>query len=151
MAQSGQTQRVWSRGRIILIVAGVIVVVGLLAFAILKPEFERIFSSVVIEDCHWSRMVQVWNDANADRIRDADEAPLADVQVAVDDVKNQNLRVGVATSDANGDVLLSVFIPGCPETAMQIYVEAPVGFCPTTPDHVDGDTAQPIVFGLVAC
>lgn len=146
--QIGKT-RSWRRVALVLVVA--VAGVVLLALVLLKPEVERVFASLTVSDCQWTRTVQVWNDANADGVRDEGEAPLAGVQIVVDDVKNQLQRVGSGTSDANGETLLSVFIPGCPETAMQLHAEAPVGFCPTTPDRVDEDGSQPTAFGLVAC
>lgn len=151
MQQGNQTGKARSWRRIALVLLVAIVGVVLVALVLLKPEVERIFASLTVSDCQWTRTVRVWNDANANGVRDVGEAPLAGVRIVVDDVKNQLQRVGSGTSDANGDALLSVFIPGCPETAMQIHAETPVGFCLTTPDHMDEDSRQPTAFGLVAC
>ncbi len=151
MSDSNPTRKVRSWWRAALLVAAALVVIVLLALVILKPQLEQVFANVNKGDCQWARTVTVWNDANADGLRDADESPLAGVLIAVDDMKLQSPRVASGTTDTTGAAPLSVFVPGCPETAMRISAEAPAGFCLTTPNNVEDVSGEPLAFGLVAC
>lgn len=135
-------------------VLGLLVVLGvvaLLAIAVIVPAINTIFDNVVTSDCIWTHNAKVWIDENKDGVKGSDEQPLANVQFYVDDVLNGGKQMSVGVSDANGDAPLYLFIPGCPKVEMEIYPQAPTGYCFTTLDRVKDEKDVVDEFGLAAC
>jgi hypothetical protein len=89
-------------------------------------------------DCAWYGSARAWIDSNADGRPNPDEQPLSDVQIHVDHGQNQffNIDLPVVT-DRDGDVQLNVSIPGCSDTALEIYVDIPEGYRATTKPRIE--------------
>jgi hypothetical protein len=88
--------------------------------------------------CAWYGSARAWIDSNADGQINPDEPPLSDVLIHVDDLQNQFIDISwPATTNKDGDVQLSVSIPGCSETAFEIYVEIPEGYRATTRPRIE--------------
>ena len=86
-----------------------------------------------VTDCTWYASARTWIDANADGLVDPGESPLSDVKIHVEDLQNQIPTVSwPAITDQEGDVELSVSIPGCADTVFEIYVDIPEGYRITT-------------------
>jgi hypothetical protein len=84
-------------------------------------------------DCAWYGSARAWIDSNADGNINPDEQPLSDVQIHVEDLENEFMGINwPAITDKDGDVLLSVTIPGCSDTSFEIYVDIPEGYRVTT-------------------
>jgi hypothetical protein len=130
---------------IVLVVIGLLVAAGV---ALLLRSAEDIFANIRMADCAWGANVVVWNDADRDGQRDDDEAPLPDVAVHADDVRNTIVKAASAVTDSSGAAALSVFIAGCPETAFEVYAEAPTAMCATTPERL---SSAPHAFGFASC
>lgn len=86
-----------------------------------------------VTDCVWQASAKAWIDGNGDGQFDLGEPPLSDVAIYVNDVKNQlsNVSWPVITNE-DGDVQLSVAIPQCADTALEVYAQAPEGYRLTT-------------------
>jgi hypothetical protein len=88
--------------------------------------------------CAWYGSARAWLDLNADGQLNADEPPLSDVQIHVQDIQNQFTDISwPVITDKDGDVQLSVSIPGCSDTAFEIYVEIPEGYRATTRPRIE--------------
>ena len=86
-----------------------------------------------VTDCAWQASAKAWLDGNGDGQFDLGEPPLSDVAIYVNDVKNQLINVSwPAITNEDGDVQLSVSIPQCTETALEVYALAPEGYRLTT-------------------
>ena len=84
-------------------------------------------------DCAWYGSARAWIDSNADGRINPDEPPLSDVQIHVDALQNQFSSISwPAITGKDGDVQLSVSIPGCSDTSFEIYVDIPTGYRVTT-------------------
>jgi hypothetical protein len=84
-------------------------------------------------DCAWYGSARAWIDSNADGRINPDEPPLSDVQIHVDDIQHQFVNISwPVITDKDGDVQLSVPIPGCSDTSFEIYVDIPAGYRVTT-------------------
>jgi len=103
--------------------------------------------------------VQAWADSNGDGRLNPGEASLRDVEIHVDDVRNQLVNVGwSAITDEEGEVQLHVPVHECADTLFEIYVDIPQGYRLTTssrievqPDNWESLGTQPIYrFGLIA-
>ena len=91
-----------------------------------------------IAHCAWYGSARAWIDSNADGRITPDEPPLSDVQVHVDDMQNQFIDIDwPAITDQDGDVQLSLSLPGCSNTAVEIYVEIPEGYRATTRPRIE--------------
>ena len=88
--------------------------------------------------CAWYGSARAWIDSNADGRVNADEPPLSNVPIHVDHVRNQFIDINwPVITGKNGDVQLSVAIPGCSTTAFEIYVEIPEGYRVTTSPRIE--------------
>ena len=86
-----------------------------------------------VTDCTWYASARTWIDANRDGRVDPGESPLGDVKIHVADLQNQLATVSwPAITDQDGDVQLSMSIPGCVDTIFEIYVDIPEGYRITT-------------------
>ena len=84
-------------------------------------------------DCIWYASAQTWIDSNRDGLVNPGESPLRDVKIHVADLQNQLATVSwPAITDQDGDVQLSMSIPGCANTIFEIYVDVPEGYRITT-------------------
>ena len=84
-------------------------------------------------DCTWYASVRTWIDANADGRVNPGESPLSDVKIHVTDLQNQLTAISwPAITDQDGDVQLSMSIPGCTDTIFEIDVDIPEGYRITT-------------------
>lgn len=138
-----------SQKRLRLFMFGVVIIIVLLvALQRLSTRIDEIFANVSTADCAWNASVQVWDDANRDGMRDASERPLNNVVVYGDDVLNGSSSEANSTSDSDGNASLGVFIAGCPETKFEVFVQAPLGYCSTTPERL---SESPYTFGLAQC
>src|SRR5215216_6335464 len=91
-----------------------------------------------VADCAWYGSAQAWIDSNADGQIDPDEPPLSDVKIHVDDVQNQFVEFSwPVTTDQDGDVQLSVSIPGCSGSTFEIFVDIPEGYRATTRPRIE--------------
>lgn len=88
-------------------------------------------------DCAWYASARAWIDSNADGQFSPDEPPLSNVQIHLDPVQDRSLDLSWPVfTDRDGDVQLSVSLPGCADTAFEIYVEIPEGYRATTKPRV---------------
>jgi len=86
-----------------------------------------------VTDCTWYASARAWIDVNGDGRVNPGESPLRDVKIHVADLQNQLATVSwPAITDQDGDVQLSMSIPGCAETIFEIYVDIPEGYRITT-------------------
>ena len=86
-----------------------------------------------VADCTWYASARTWIDANADGLVNPGESPLSDVKIHVEYIQNQRATVSwPAITDQEGDVQLSVSIPGCTDIIFEIYVDIPEGYRITT-------------------
>jgi hypothetical protein len=86
-----------------------------------------------LDNCAWHASARTWVDSNGDGRINAGELPLGDVKIHVDDIQNRLVDVSwPATTDTAGDVQLIASIPGCADTAFEIYVDIPEGYRITT-------------------
>lgn len=100
---------------------------------------------VGVADCTWYASAQTWIDSNADGLVNPGESPLRDVKIHVDDLQNQIKNVsGPAITDQDGDVQMSISIPGCADTVFEIYVDIPTGYRITTSPRL---SIQPELWG----
>jgi hypothetical protein len=91
-----------------------------------------------VADCAWYASARAWIDSNADGRIDQDEPPLGDVQIHVQNFQQQFIDINwPAITDQDGDVQFSVSIPGCSDTAFEIYVEIPEGYRATTRPRIE--------------
>ena len=91
-----------------------------------------------VHDCAWYGSARAWIDSNADGRIDPDEPPLSDVKIHVNNVQNQVLDISwPAITDQDGDVQLSVSIPGCSKSAFEIFVDIPEGYRATTRPRIE--------------
>jgi hypothetical protein len=91
-----------------------------------------------VAHCAWYGSARAWIDSNADGRINPNEPPLSDVQVHVDDLPNQFIDINwPAITGKDGDVQLSLSIPGCSDTAFDIYVEIPEGYRATTRPRIE--------------
>ena len=98
-----------------------------------------------IGDCVWYGSVRTWIDSNGDGRLNHGETPLSDVNVHIVDVENRRVDVGwSASTDQDGDVQLSIPIPGCSETVFEMYVDIPEGYRMTTRPRIE---AKPNIWG----
>jgi len=93
---------------------------------------------VDVAGCAWYGSARAWIDSNEDGRLSPNEPPLSDVLVHVDDLQEQFIEISLpAITDKDGDVQLSVSIPGCSKTAIEIYVEIPQGYRITTLPRIE--------------
>ncbi|MGZ9235968.1 MAG: SdrD B-like domain-containing protein, partial [Anaerolineales bacterium] len=91
-----------------------------------------------IAACVWQGSAKAWIDSNGDGLFNSGEHPLSNVEIHIDDVKNQRTDAGwPVTTDHDGDVRFNVSIPGCSNTVFQIYVEIPEGYRMTTKPRIE--------------
>jgi hypothetical protein len=110
-----------------------------------------------VADCTWYASARTWIDANGDGLVDPHESPLSDVKIHVDDLQNPFANfTWPAITDQDGDVQISISIPGCKDTVFEIYVDIPAGYRLTTrprlaiqPDRWEGSRASVYYFGFV--
>ncbi len=81
-------------------------------------------------DCLWKATGKAWQDDNQNGVWNSGEKPLANVKFWVDDPLNDLQKVNEFLSDivatnADGNVEISVWLPGCPEVEFEVYTEAP--------------------------
>jgi hypothetical protein len=98
-----------------------------------------------VTNCTWYASARTWIDANGDGHVNPGESPLRDVKVHVADLQNQLTTVNwPAVTDQDGDVQLSISIPGCADTIFEIYVDIPEGYRITTRPRL---AVQPDIWG----
>lgn len=86
-----------------------------------------------VADCAWHSSAKAWIDSNGDGLLNNGESPLGDVKIHVEYVENQLIQMSrPMATDKNGNVQLSVPIPGCSDTVFEIYVDTPEGYLITT-------------------
>ena len=91
-----------------------------------------------VTHCAWYGSARAWIDSNADGRINPDEPPLSDVRVHVDDMQNQFIDISwPAITGQDGDVQLNISLPGCSDTAFEIYVEIPEGYRATTRPRIE--------------
>jgi hypothetical protein len=89
-------------------------------------------------DCAWYGSARAWIDSNADGQVDPDEPPLRDVKIHVDDKRNQFLEISwPVITDQDGEVQLSLSIPGCSDNTFEIFVDIPQGYRATTRPRIE--------------
>lgn len=87
----------------------------------------------VFEDCIWGGTAKAWLDVNANGVWDNNEQPLGNVLFFVDDTHNKLKQVGsYSVSNSLGEAELSVWLPGCPKVAFEVYAQAPDNYQPTS-------------------
>ncbi len=97
-----------------------------------KPE------PLTVSDCIWSGVGKSWVDINKNGQWDSGENALPGVDFVIDDSLNGYDNVGEkAISDATGQAALSVWLPGCPNVQLVVYVQVPEGYVLTTPTRLD--------------
>ena len=97
-----------------------------------------VFKAGGIIDCEWHASARTWADLNGDGFVNPAEPALGNVNVRIDDVKNGRVNIGwPAITDKDGNVQLTVSMPGCPEVEFEVYVaDAPTGYRLTTQSSI---------------
>lgn len=113
-------------------------------------DYNNLVHSRPLMDCMWRGTAKAWIDENGNGNWDANERPLSGVSFHIDDVHNKYNDVGGAVSNAGGIADLSVWLPGCPNVAFEIYVIAPTGYRSTTQPRVSIRGEGPFLFGFAA-
>lgn len=91
-----------------------------------------------ISDCVWQGSARAWIDSNEDGLANPGEPPLRNVAIHIDDTQSQYLNVSwPVITDQHGDVHFTALIPGCSETAFEIYVDIPQGYRLTTRPRIE--------------
>ena len=109
---------------------------ALIATAIENPATVTVITNA---DCLWAGSTFAFIDENANGKHEQGEPPLAGVAFHVDDVLNKYVDVGYhhpEITDEDGKGWLSVWLPGCPEVALEVYTVPSDGYVLTTPDTV---------------
>ena len=98
-----------------------------------------VFKAGGIIDCEWHGSARTWIDLNSDGFVNNTEPALGNVNIRIDDIKNQRVNIGwPAITNKDGDVYLSVSMPGCPDVDFEVYVEdAPKGYRLTTEPRIE--------------
>ncbi len=101
----------------------------------------------VASDCRWIATGKSWNDDNQNGVWDAGEQPLANVNIWVDDTLNGYQKVNedlanTVASDADGNVEIAVWLPGCPDVKFEVYTEAARNCKLTTPERIPVNMEQ---------
>lgn len=96
----------------------------------LLPPSTATEENAEFSDCLWKATGKAWNDNNQDGIWNAGEKPLSNVKFWVDDTLNNLQKVNDDFSDtvstnADGRVEISVWLPGCPDVEFEVYTEPP--------------------------
>jgi len=118
------------------IIIGTLLVVGACGIWLL---LKVVFGSFVMADCTWTGNATAWIDENRNGIKDDGEPPLSDVQFFVDDTDNKYTDVGGdSITNWKGESRLSVWLPGCPKTKMEVYPQIPLGYELTTSPRLKG-------------
>ena len=92
-------------------------------------------------DCLWTATGKAWMDDNQNGVWNSGEKPLANVKFWVDDPLNGYQKVNELYSDSvttniDGNVEISVGLPGCPEVELEVYTEAPQNCELTTQERI---------------
>ena len=91
-----------------------------------------------ITDCVWHSSARTWIDSNGDGLVNNGEPPLSNVEIHINDVKNQLVNVGWhATTNMYGDAQLNVLIPNCSDTVVEVYADTPEGYRMTTRPRIE--------------
>ncbi len=85
-------------------------------------------SDSTIYDCIWFGEGRAYVDENRNDEWDSGEVALEGVEFYVDDVYNKKVKVSHMTSNAKGIAEPGVWLPGCPKTEFEVYVEVPDGY-----------------------
>jgi hypothetical protein len=94
-----------------------------------------------LTDCSWQAVARAWVDWNADGRVDPYEPVLDDVPIYVGDMHNRLLgTLHPLATGRNGEVHLQVPIAGCQETVVEIFVDIPDGYRPTTQARLEVQT-----------
>jgi hypothetical protein len=97
-----------------------------------------ILSPGKFSDCAWYGSARAWLDSNANGRVDPDEPPLKDVKIHVDDKQNQFLEISwPVITNQEGDVQLSMSVPGCSGSTFEIFVDIPKGYRATTKPRIE--------------
>lgn len=109
--------------------------IALMIFSILH----YVFKAGGIIDCEWHGSARTWIDLNGDGFFNNAEPVLGNVNIRIDDIKNQRVDIGwPASTNEAGDVQLHVSMPGCPDVDFEIYVsELPEGYRLTTEHRIE--------------
>jgi hypothetical protein len=102
---------------------------------------QYIFRADGVVNCTWQGSARAWIDSNGDGRVSPDEPPLGGVELYVEQNQFQliDLHVPVIT-DTNGDVQLTITLPGCSTTLFEIYVNIPQGYRITTRPRIEVNT-----------
>lgn len=94
-----------------------------------KPDAPTLFT-----DCMWSAEGKAFQDLNSNGLFEAAEPPLQGAVFHVDDTLNGMISVNDrrGVSDAEGLASLFIWLPGCPDTAFEVYTDTPPGYQLTT-------------------
>ena len=90
----------------------------------------------IFADCLWVGYARAFIDENANLEEDPGEPTLISVTFYVDDTLNNFTKVAKAVSESDDSAELSVWLPGCPEVAFEIYPEIPQGYVLSTPPRL---------------
>jgi hypothetical protein len=94
-----------------------------------------------VSDCLWKATGSAWNDDNQNGVQDDNEKPLAGIKFWVDDTLNDHQKVNnelsdTVATDTDGNVEISVWLPGCPNVRFEVYTEAPQNCRLTTQERI---------------
>ena len=100
-----------------------------------------VFKAGGIIDCEWHGSARTWIDLNDDGSVNDGEPPLGNVEIHIDDVKNQRENIGwPAITNTDGDVQLNVSMSGCPDVDLEMFVaNTPKGYRLTTEPRIEVD------------
>ena len=106
-----------------------------------SPSFTPTSEEVEFIDCGWRATGKAWNDDNQNGVWDSGEKALANVKFWVDDTLNNYQKVNefyseTVTTNAEGNIEIFIFLPGCPEVELEVYTETPQHCTLTTQERI---------------
>ena len=97
-----------------------------------------ILKSGGIVDCAWQGTARTWIDLNGDGLVNNNEPPLRNIEIHIDDVKNELVDIGwPAITDKTGETRLNIPMPNCSDTIFEIYADTPEGYRMTTIPRIE--------------
>jgi streptogramin lyase len=121
------------------------------AIPTLTPTQLSTIEPIHYADCGWGGFAKLWRDDNRNGLHDPNEPGVGFVKVFVDDSYNKIKMVESDITDIDGKAGLSVWLPGCPEVAFEVYVIPTSAYSLTTPARIKADLNNPsqvFEFGL---
>jgi hypothetical protein len=125
--------------KIIEFLLGSILITSFTIALMIFSALHYVFKAGGIIDCEWHGSARAWIDSNEDGSVNDGEPPLGNVEIHINDVKNQRENIGwLAITNKDGDAQLNVSMPGCPDVKLEVYAaDIPEGYRLTTQPRIE--------------